>query len=279
MSDRESTARARELGSELRKIRESTGMSAFDFASVVGWSNSKVSRVETGMRGITEIDVVRYAAYCKATVAEMDDLIARCREAEIPGYWLSHRLSTLVFHESSAISSVNYEPLVVPGLLQTEAYATALISNEKLAPKDTQYRIKARLDRQQQLERRQFGFFIHEQALRLPVGDDRLMNEQMLKLLLLAEDPWISIRIVPTALGARSALGTEFVLFSFAEARPLLYFEHGPIGLFLEDRKYVEIQREQASAIGDVALDRGESRELLAEMASEFDQPENVGVG
>jgi len=279
MSDRESTARARELGAELRKLRESTGWSAFDFASIVGWSNSKVSRVENGLRGITEIDVVRFAAYCRATKDEMEELLARCREALIPGYWVPAQLSSLVFHESTATSSVSYQPLVVPGLLQTADYAAALMADKSMAAKDAAYLLEARMTRQELLDRRQFGFFIHEQALRLPVGGDRLMNEQMLKLVLLAEHPWISIRIVPVAAGARSALGGEFVLFAFEDARPLLYLEHGPVSLFLEDRHYIEAYRGRLAGIADVALDRGQSREMLAAMASEFDRPEDTPDG
>jgi len=275
MVDRESTARARELGSELRKLRESTGRSAYEFADIVGWSQSKVSRIETGQRGITEIDVVRYAAYCKATPAEMEDLVRRCREAEIPGYWVPGQLRSLIFHESTATSSVSYQPLVVPGLLQTERYAAALIAREKLHPKDAQYRVNARMDRQEQLRRRQFAFFIHEQGLRLPVGDNRLMNEQMLKLLLLAEHPWISIRIVPTSAGAGGVFGGEFVLFSFEEAPPLVYLDHGSLGLFLENHSYVEAYRQRLAAIADVGLDRRQSREMLAAMASDFDDSED----
>jgi transcriptional regulator with XRE-family HTH domain len=276
MSDRESTARARELGAELRKLRESTGDSAYDFAKIVGWSNSKVSRIETGLRGITEIDVVRYAAYCRATPAEMEDLVTRCREAEIPGYWLSRRLSTLVFHETTATSSISYDPLVVPGLLQTESYARAVLGRDKLPPKDAQFWLEARMARQELLERRQFTFFIHEQALRLPVGDSRLMNEQMLKLVLIAEHPWISIRIVPSAAGAGGVFGGEFVLFRFEDGSPLLlHFGHGPVSFFLEDRATVELFGERLAAIAAVALNRGQSREMLASLASEFDLPED----
>jgi transcriptional regulator with XRE-family HTH domain len=275
MSDRESTARARELGAELRKLRESTGRSAFDFAKIVGWSNSKVSRIETGLRGITEIDVVRFAAYCQATPAEMEDLVTRCREAEIPGFWLSRRLSTLIFHENTATSSQSYDPLVVPGLLQTAGYAEALITRERRNPRDAEYLFTARMDRQEALRLRQFGFFVHEQALRFPVGDDRLMNEQMLKLVLLAEHPWISIRIIPLAAGAAGALGSEFVLFHFEDATPLLFLDHGHVGLFLEERSYTEAYRDHLTSIADVALDRRQSREMLAALASEFDTPED----
>ncbi len=273
MSDRESTARARELGAELRKIRESTGYSAFEFAKIVGWSNSKVSRIETGLRGITEIDVVRYAAYCRATPDEMEDLVTRCREAEIPGYWLARRLSTLIFHENTAVSSLSYDPLVVPGLLQTEGYLRALTSLEKRTQRDVDYLMKVHIDRQEVLERRQFGFFIHEQALRFPVGDHRLMNEQMLKLVLLAEHPWLTVRIVPLAAGVEGALGSEFMMFRFEDARPLLHLGHGKVGLFLEEYSVLEEYREHLAQISEVALDRGQSRELLAALASEFDIP------
>lgn len=263
------------MGAELRKLRESTGRSAFDFAKIVGWSNSKVSRIETGLRGITEIDVVRFAAYCQATTAEMDDLVSRCREAEIPGYWLSRRLSTLIFHENTATSSLSYDPLVVPGLLQTASYVEALVGQERRNPRDTEYLIKARMDRQEALRLRQFSFFVHEQALRFPVGDNRLMNEQMLKLVLLAEHPWISIRIVPLSAGVKGALGGEFVLFHFEDAAPLLHLDHGHVGLFLEERSYAEAYRDHLKLIADTALDRRHSREMLAALASKFDTPED----
>lgn len=271
MSDRESTARSRELGVELRKLRERTGSTAFEFARIVGWSNSKVSRIETGLRGITEIDVVRYAAYCRAAPGEVEDLVARCIEAEVPGFWLTRRLSTLVFHESAATSSVSYDPLVVPGLLQTERYVRALASREVGDVRDVEYSIEARMSRQGVLGRRQFTFFVHEQALRFPVGDGALMNEQMLKILLFAEHPWIVIRVVPLSAGGGGALGNGFVLFRFEGARPLLHLGQCEWSLFVEDASYVAAYRERVAAIADVALDRGQSREVLAALAAEVD--------
>jgi transcriptional regulator with XRE-family HTH domain len=266
MSERESTAP--ELGAKLRRTRARTGYSAAEFAKIVGWSTSKVSRIETELRGITEMDVVRYAAYCRATPDEMEDLITRCREAEIPGFWLSRRLSTLIFHEHTAVSSLSYDPVVVPELLQTENYLNALVRCHKLAARDADYQVKVHLDRQDVLRRRHFGFFIHEQALRFPVGDDRLMHEQLRKLVVLAEHPWLSIRVVPLAAGPRGAFGSEFGMFRFEDARPLLHLGHRNVGLFLEETSVVEEYQEQLASIADVALDRGRSRELLAALAN-----------
>jgi transcriptional regulator with XRE-family HTH domain len=275
MSDRDSTARSRELGVELRRLRERTGCTATEFAQVVGWSNSKVSRIETGLRGITEVDVVRYAAYCRAAPGEVDDLVRRCREAEVPGFWVSGRLSTLIFHETAAASSISYDSLVVPGLLQTERYVRAHASRGPRDARDVEYLIEARMTRQEVLGRRRFTFFVHEQALRFPVGDGRLMNEQMLKILLLAEHPWLSIRVVPLAAGVGGALGGEFVLFRFEGARPLLHLGQREVSLFLEDAALIAAYREHVAAIADVALDRGQSREVLAALAAEFDVSED----
>ncbi len=271
MSDRESTARAREIGAELRRLREGAGRTAREFAEVVGWSSSKVSRVEAGLRGVTEIDVVRFAAYCRALPTETDDLVARCREADISGYWVARRTSTLVFHENTAVRSFSYDPLMVPGLLQTESYVRALARRERLDPWEVQRLVEARMDRQDVLRRREFRFFVHEQALRFPVGDDWLMNEQMLKLMLLAEHPSISIRVVPFAAGLKGALGSEFVLFHFEDGPSLVHLGHGRLSLFLENRSYVERYQEHVASMADVALDREQSREMLVALASEFD--------
>jgi transcriptional regulator with XRE-family HTH domain len=268
MDERIGTAQARELGDELRQYREAMGLSCQVLADRLGWSVSKVSRIENALTGITELDVVRYAAHCGVDAGSIDALLDMCREPGASGYWLTKRLSTLLFHENTAASSASYDPLVVPGLLQTEEYATALIGD------DRPWLVSARMERQRVLHSRKFEFFIHEQALRLPVGDNRVMNEQLLKLVLVAELPKIRIRVVPASLGARSMLGGSFVLFRYDAYRPLVYLEHQFLGFFVEDQDYVATYRENLTRLSDVALGRGESREGLAALASEFDQPE-----
>ncbi|HEV8556932.1 MAG TPA: helix-turn-helix transcriptional regulator [Actinophytocola sp.] len=266
MGERESTARAREVGSYLRQTREAAGLSLADMAERLGWSQSKVSRLERGAAEAMPVEVVRFAAHCGTGIGEVDSLLDWFREAAPPGYWLSDRLSSLIFHETAAQFSQSYDPLVVPGLLQTEDYATALIG-----PKFT----PMRMERQRLVHRRGFQFYIHEQALRLPVGGNRVMNEQMLKLALMCDQPMITIRVVPTALGERGSLGGSFVLFRYTTSGPLLYLENQFVGFFVEDHDHVSRYQEQLTVLTDVALNRGESRELLAALASEFDLPED----
>jgi transcriptional regulator with XRE-family HTH domain len=269
MGERVHTARARVLGDELREFREWKGLSGQELADRLGWSASKLSRIENGLTGFDEIDLVRYAAHCGFSSDDIDDLLERFREPAAPGYWLTDRCFALVFHENTAAFSASYDPLVVPGLLQTEDYATALIGPEK------PWLVHVRMERQRLLNQRGFEFFIHEQALRLPVGGNRVMNEQLLKLVLLTDHPKITIRVLPTSLGADAALGGSFVIFRFDGHEPLVYVEHQFVGLFLEEHKYVSQYRDKLATLSGVALSRGQSRELLAALASEFDHPED----
>ncbi len=266
MGERVHTARARVIGGELREFREMSGMTGQELAERLGWSPSRLSRIESGRSGFDEIDLVRHAAHCGVSSDDIDGLLERFREPAAPGYWLTDRCSALVFHENTATSSASYDPLVVPGLLQTQDYAAALIGSEM------PWLVHIRMERQRLLNQRNFEFFVHEQALRLPVGGNRVMNEQLLKLTLLTERSKIAIRVVPTSLGA--ALGGEFVMFRFDGHQPLVYVE-GVAGLFLEEDKYISRYRDKLATLSDIALSRGQSRELLAAVASEFDQAED----
>jgi transcriptional regulator with XRE-family HTH domain len=276
MGERETTARAREVGNMLRSIRDATNLTVSEVADRLGWSVSKVSRVERGVAGIDPAELVRYAAHCGAVLGDIDFLIDRCQEAVPPGYWMSKRLASLIFHESTAAFSSSYDSLVVPGLLQTEEYATALFSREGLEHNLAEARVRVRMVRQHGLHSRGFEFFVHEQALRLPVGGNPVMNEQMLKLVLLADQPQITIRVVPTAAGQYGMFGPPFVLFRYTGGGPLVYMDAIPAGLFVEERGYVAGYHSLLAEMSDVALGRGESREVLAGLASAFDQPEDA---
>jgi hypothetical protein len=150
-----------------------------------------------------------------------------------------------------------------------------LISRERLELNLAKFRVRVRMVRQELLHSRGFEFFIHEQALRLPVGGNRVMNEQMLKLVLLADQPQVSIRVVPTRLGENGYFGPSFVFFRYTGGGPLVYQDGIPANLFIEDRDYVARCHELLGEMSEVALGRGESREVLASLASEFDQPED----
>jgi transcriptional regulator with XRE-family HTH domain len=281
------TACYRELGDELRKIREAAGLSGVDLSIRVGWSPSKISRIESGRYNISDVDLLQYLGFCGVYLKDAHDLLALCRKAKLNlGYWLSPHgewlpdsLGSLIFHESTAWITTWYDPLVVNGLLQTPDYARAMIGRETWrSPEDLTACVQIRLDRQRILRRPQpprLTFFVHEDALRRQVGSPALMHEQLLRMVLLAAVNHVRIRVVP----AHATFGGQFCLFRFDTYNPLVYLENPSSAIFLEDKEYVEPYQKVLNDIAKLALHEGESRELIANLANEYDRGSDSDVG
>lgn len=284
MSEGRSTGRSRQLGAELRKRREATKRTRQEVARELGWSASKVSRLESGNRGQSEVDVAIYLTFCGVLRDELDELLAPTREADAGyrlqqhGEQLPDELHSLVFYETTATMIDNFELNRLPGLTQTEDYARALLRQSVSFPADgLEPRVQARMDRQSLIKRLnppQFSFIVHEQALRLQVGDIRVMHEQMLQLLFLGNRPQCEIRVVPTNIGGHAGLGGPFMLMRYTDAKPVVYVENETTSLFLEDRAHIDVHQAILARLAEVALDEGQSRELIASLANEYDRPE-----
>jgi transcriptional regulator with XRE-family HTH domain len=284
MGHRYVSAAYRELGSMLRRIRQEAGLTATELGGMLGWSLPTISRMENGKRTTTTTDVIQYAAMCGLKWREITPLVELTRLAEFKlGYHLSDKriggsLQSLIFHESSAEHSIIYEPQVFHGLLQTSDYARAIITAVRAdIPEDrVAGAVRTRMERRRILhlpDPARFTFYLHEQALRLRVGTDRIMHEQLLHLVLIAALDNVTVRILPSRAGERSALGGAFRLMEFAEDRPIVYLDYlGGGGLILEDPNYVSSYQEIVSMLADVALDEGQSREFAAELADEYDR-------
>ncbi|MFL6124622.1 helix-turn-helix domain-containing protein [Actinophytocola sp.] len=283
MNDRHTTTRSRQLGTELKRVRERAGFSARDLARALGWSDSKVSRMENGQRGASEIAVATYLAYFHVVGDEMDRLIGMCREIwakdwlQPHGEHIPEELRTLVTHETTATLINQYEPLVIPGLLQTEGYATALFRLAGRIPAEgIEPRIQARMERQNVLRREhgiEINFFIPEQVLRAIVGGPRVMNDQLLHIVLVSARSWCTVRVVPSSFPP-GALGSPFQLMDYPNHPPVAYVENQTHSLFLENPKDVGTYRAILRKLKEVTLNEGESRELLASLANEYDVPE-----
>lgn len=282
MGRMEAAARFRELGSALRKCREQAGLSGQVVAERTGWDKSKISRVESGHQQLTDVDVIHYLGACGVYLGTAGEYMALCRDAHrYRDYWLSGHgehledsLTALIYHESTATSISNYEPLLIPGLLQTDEYARARISREQWRTEENiEFCVGARMARQQILHRprsARFSFFVHERALRLVVGSPQVMHDQLLKLVLLTGLPHLEIRVVPD--GERSEFGGSFLLLEFVEHQPIAYLDGQVAALFLEEREYVAGYRQLVPRISEVAMDEGQSREFAAALASEHDR-------
>jgi transcriptional regulator with XRE-family HTH domain len=259
MGNRYVSAAYRELGGMLRRVREKAGLTATEVARLLGWPLTTISRMENGRRTSTTTDVIQYVVMCGMTAPEVKPLVEFTRLAERKqGYYLSDEriggsLQSLIFHESSATHVIGCEPQVIPGLLQTADYARALVTavDSDIAEDWVAGVVRTRMDRRRILylsNPAQFTFYIHEQALRLRVGTDELMHEQLLHLVLTTALDNVTVRIVPSAAGERSAFGGAFQLMEFHEHRPTVSVDNLRFGgLMLDDPKLCE-QLPQADA-------------------------------
>jgi len=181
---------------------------------------------------------------------------------------------TLIDHENKAMGYSDIQPLVVPGLLQTGDYARALISRVVNVPAaEVNDRVAARLARQSLFSREhpaRFTFYLHEFVLRTPVGGSAVMSEQLHHLLRMSVRSYLTMRVVPASLGAHAAMAGPFIFMEFAEFRPVAYLESETSSLFLEKPAETQAYRRILGALAEAALDEGQSRELIATLATEL---------
>ncbi|HET9255935.1 MAG TPA: helix-turn-helix transcriptional regulator [Pseudonocardiaceae bacterium] len=280
MGDREATVRSRELGEGLRRALERAGLTSRQAAHQLGMSPSWLSRLLTGKRNATPVQVAGFLALCRVTGTERDRLLALCDEQHTPGWFQQHgsrlpqQLVTYIDHETKAIAISEFQEPGVPGLLQTGHYARAVLSRSGNVPaEEVDDRVAARLARQNLFSRDhppRFTFYLHEFVLRLPVGGPAVMSDQLHHLLRMSMLPCVTLRVVPVALGAHAALAGPFILMEFADFRPVVYLESTTTSAFLEQPVEIEAYQTILAALARTALGEGQSRELIASLATEL---------
>jgi transcriptional regulator with XRE-family HTH domain len=278
------SARHRELGAELRKRRLAAEVTVSQVSEDTGWHRTKIARVESGRYPTDPVEAILYLGACGVHRAEALDLLKLCREAvHNPGYWLSPQgewlkgsLSSLIYHEATADRSIGYEPLVVPGLLQTPAYSCVMIERSAArSSRSTEEAVRIRETRKEIVHRRnpaEFVFFVHEQALRIEVGNAAIMHEQLLHMVLMAALRHVTLRIVPAAAREYSVFSGPFRLFTYRKHASLVYLDNHVTGVFIEDRDVVGDYLHLLPELNAVALDEGQSRKFAADLADEYDR-------
>jgi len=162
--------------------------------------------------------------------------------------------------------------MVVPGLLQTGEYARALIRETgNVPPDEVDDRVAARLARQSLFSREhpaRFTFYLHEFALRLPVGGPAVMAEQLHHLLRMSTRPYLTLRVVPAARGGHAGTAGPFKLMEFTEFKPVAYLDSQTACLFLEQPEEIAAYQRILGALARTALGEGQCTELIAALAT-----------
>jgi transcriptional regulator with XRE-family HTH domain len=259
-----STAYSRDLGDELRRLRETcTDLKGHEVAARLGWDPSKVSTIEHGKARPSEIDLVQFLTMCGKDIDYFEDFRRRYRNAfEEYIVQVPDNVRTLAMAESTAKTMLNYDTLTVSGLLQTESYADAVYRAAGVAVEERiPALVRARMDRQAVLRRHDRPdclFYLHELALQQQVGDAQVMEDQYLQLLFYAH----IVRIVPADVIINSA-GVR--LWEYEKAMPIAYSETDPTQVFVQDRGAIARTRLIFDRLAQVALDEEQSRRKLAE--------------
>ncbi|MCR3753340.1 Helix-turn-helix domain-containing protein [Lentzea californiensis] len=252
-------------------------MSHRAIAELLGWDPQKLSDLLTGKGGVSEIDFARLLGLCRVTEEEFDHLMALLKVSREKGWWqfygadLPIQLRTLFEHEDVAKEIVSWHLALVPGLLQLPEYMRPLIRQWPTIkkPEQVEQRVKARVERQRVLgERRNFTFYVHQQALQLPVGGESVWRDQLHHLLRMSVRPYIHIRVVPTAIGAHPGTMGEFKVMKFEKLSPIVYLETNNSCIFLEDKATLDLYTNILTALDAVALDAEGSRRLITDIVS-----------
>jgi transcriptional regulator with XRE-family HTH domain len=272
--------RSRELGEGLRRAMQQARLTGKQAAHQLGWSPSWVSRLLSGKRNASQLHVAAILALCRVTGPERDRLLALCQDQHTPGWLQQHgsrlpkQLRTLIDHEDKAVAISAFESTLVPGLLQTGDYVRVVIQDSRTVPADEiEDRVVARLARQSLFSRNypaRFTFYLHEFVLRLPIGGPAVMSDQVHHLLRMSVRPYLTLRVVPAALGGHAAIAGSFQLMEFAEFKPVAYLDSQTSCLFLERPEEIAAYQYILGMPAETALKEGESRELIATLATEL---------
>lgn len=222
----------RRVGLELRRLRTAAGKTLEDVAIVMEWSPSKVSRVETGESPILVRDVQLLSYLLGAEPEVSDALVDLVRAAKVKGWWEPYRDvlgGNYIPFEAKADEVNEFQMEVVCGLLQTSAYARAIMRGARLDASDeeTERRVQMRLDRREALDREdeplRLWSIMSEGALRREIGGPDVLRAQLKHLVEIAERPNIDIQILPFKAGAHPALTCAFTVFRYDDAEPLVF--------------------------------------------------------
>jgi transcriptional regulator with XRE-family HTH domain len=230
----------RRLRSELRAVREAAGKTQRDVAAAMDWSASKIIRIETGAVNISTNDLRALLTFYGVDAERITALIEIARASREPHRWRIYRdvasqeYISFLGYESSASIIRNFEPLLVPGLLQTEEYAQEVLSSAA-EPQKVEALIDLRIQRQEIFVRENppdTHFIVDEAVVRRMVGGSAIMRRQLRHLQALLNDhSSITIRIIPFRHGIYPRLRVPYVIFEFPtpEDGDILYVEN-PVG-------------------------------------------------
>lgn len=234
------------LGTQLRRLRTEKGISREDAGYSIRASHAKISRLELGQVSFKQRDVADLLTlYGVTDPAERQPLLDLARQANAPGWWhkygdvLPHWFEVYIGLEGAASSIRTYENQFVPGLLQTPAYARAVIelAHEKATRAEMDRRVSLRTTRQKRLESGLTVWAVIDEAVvRRTLGSPETMREQITHLLDVTAERNVTVQVMPFDRGGHAAAGGPFSILRFPERElpDVVYMEQLTSALYLD---------------------------------------------
>jgi transcriptional regulator with XRE-family HTH domain len=275
------TVRLRRLSGELKRLRLAAGLSQETVAERTGFDKSSMYRIERALNKpqrrtvITLLDL--YGVTDEGERAELLNLLKDAGKQnwfQVYEEYLSDQYATYIGFEGEADALSNYESLFVPGLLQTEDYARAVIHGvaPALADEEVDQRVQVRMQRQRVLaqpEPVKLWVIVDEAVIRRQVGGEEVTRIQMQHLVDAAKAPTITLQVVPFGAGAHPGMPGSFVVMEFPDpSDPALVYTDSMAGdLFLEKDSDVQRYRSTFQQLAAQALSPAETAKILRSAA------------
>ncbi|AXG76658.1 helix-turn-helix domain-containing protein [Streptomyces paludis] len=271
--------RRRKLGEELRRLRREAGLTSGETARLLGWHQSKVSRIETGVSGVKAGDLTVLFDALGLGDPHLRSLLSSLAERTGggPGWWEAYGgaiptgYRDFISLESQASTAHTLETSVVPGLLQTPGYARAVTraALDGLPASTVDALVEVRLARQAVLRSAtplRLHAVLDEAVLRRQVGGPEVMREQLRRLAELARLPHVCLQVLPFTVGGYVGLAGPFVIFTFPNIADLdlVVLDHLTNSLFLERKEDLEAYRAAFTTMRGHALSTADSLDLIA---------------
>lgn len=272
------TLRRRRLGAELKRCREAAGLTQENVSRHFEWHAAKVTRIETARVAVTPRDVRDLLSLYGIDDQEYREaLVALARASREKTWWTDYRdlmrPGNFVGLEAEASSMRAWEPIVLPGLLQTEAYMRALMRSGQSSepPHRIDRRVTLRLKRQGRLTAERpinLSAIVDESVVRRVIGGSDAMNEQLRHLIEVAQLPNVTVQILPFNAGEHPFLGGPAALLEFREStHPDVVYVEGLAGdLYEEQPLEVGRYRDEFERLSTMALDDRVSLKMIEEL-------------
>ncbi|WP_055689269.1 helix-turn-helix domain-containing protein [Streptomyces prasinus] len=276
------TVRRRRLGQELRRLRELKGMTAEEVAERLLVSQSKISRLENGRRSISQRDVRDLCGVYEVEDQRIvESLMQMAKDSRQQGWWHAFGdipYSVYIGLETDAESLRVYEPQIITGLLQTGAYAEAIIrgGSPEASEQENDKRVEVRLRQQSRITAEtdplRLWVVLDEASLRRVVGSRQIMREQLEHVMELSQQPHITVQVLPFEVGAHSGINGQYSILEFADAADssVVYIEGVTSDLYLEKPHDVQKYTVMYEHLRAQALNVEQSRQLVERLAKEY---------